>query len=53
MSQGITCNVANEIEGFLFEGLNAEQHYHETGSFEFISTGSYYNSLPGLLLQVH
>lgn len=51
VSQGITCNVANEIEGFLFEGLNAEQHYHETGSFEFISTGGYYNSLPGSLLR--
>ncbi|NLE73011.1 MAG: glutamine synthetase [Actinobacteria bacterium] len=49
--KGITCNVANEIEGFLFEGLNAEQHYHETGHFEFISTGGYYNSLPGSLLR--
>lgn len=49
--QGMTCNVANEIEGFLFEGLNAEQHYHETGKFEFISTGGYYNSLPGSLLR--
>lgn len=45
--QGIVCNVANEIEGFLFKGRNAEQHYRDTGHFEFVSTGGYYNSLPG------
>jgi glutamine synthetase len=44
---GITFNAANEIEGFLFKGRDAERHYHETGSFEFISTGGYYHSLPG------
>ena len=38
---------SNEIEGFLFKGRDAERHYHETGSFEFISTGGYYHSLPG------
>jgi len=40
-------NVANEIEGFLFKGRDAERHYHETGAFEFVSTGGYYHSLPG------
>jgi glutamine synthetase len=45
--QGLTCNVANEIEGFLFRGKDAERRYHETGKFEFISTGGYYHSLPG------
>jgi glutamine synthetase len=40
-------NVANEIEGFLFKGRDAERHYHETGKFEFLSTGGYYHSLPG------
>lgn len=44
---GLTCNAANEIEGFLFAGRNAEQKYGETGRFEFISTGGYYHSLPG------
>ncbi|MBM4187141.1 MAG: glutamine synthetase [Gemmatimonadetes bacterium] len=43
---GFTCNAANEIEGFLFKGRDAERHYHETGQFEFISTGGYYHSLP-------
>ncbi len=41
------CHVAHEIEGFLFKGKDAERHYHETGSFEFNSTGGYYHSLPG------
>ena len=45
--QGLTCNAANEIEGFLFKGANAEQRYRETGAFEFVSTGGYYHSLPG------
>ncbi len=44
---GTICNAANEIEGFLFKGKNAERTYHETGKFEFISTGGYYHSLPG------
>jgi glutamine synthetase len=44
---GTVFNAANEIEGFLFKGRDAERHYHETGRFEFISTGGYYHSLPG------
>jgi len=45
--KGLTCHVANEIEGFLFKGRDAERHYHEGKGFEFISTGGYYHSLPG------
>ena len=45
--EGTVFNAANEIEGFLFKGRDAERHYHETGGFEFISTGGYYHSLPG------
>ncbi|CAG0991485.1 partial glutamine synthetase, partial [Anaerolineae bacterium] len=44
---GSVCNAANEIEGFVFAGRNAEQKYLETNRFEFISTGGYYHSLPG------
>lgn len=40
-------HVSNEIEGFLFRGRDAERRYHETGKFDFISTGGYYHSLPG------
>lgn len=45
--KGLTFHAANEIEGFLFKGRDAERHYHETGGFEFISIGGYYHSLPG------
>lgn len=44
---GTHCNAANEIEGFIFQGRDAERRYYETGSFEFVSTGGYYHSLPG------
>jgi glutamine synthetase len=43
---GMVAHAANEIEGFLFRGRDAERSYHETGRFEFISTGGYYHSLP-------
>jgi glutamine synthetase len=44
---GMTLNAANEIEGFLFKGIDAERHYTETGKFEYVNTGGYYHSLPG------
>src|SRR6266542_3609653 len=45
--QGYTLNAANEIEGFLFNGADAERRYHETDKFEYVNTGGYYHSLPG------
>jgi len=45
--QGLTLNAANEIEGFLFKGTDAERHFHENGKFEYMNTGGYYHSLPG------
>ncbi len=44
---GYTCNVANEIEGFVFKGEHAEQSYHVTRKFELLSEGGYYHTLPG------
>jgi glutamine synthetase len=44
---GYTLNAANEIEGFLFQGADAERHYNENGKFEYVNTGGYYHSLPG------
>jgi glutamine synthetase len=49
---GTVCNAANEIEGFLFKGRDAERRYYETGVFEFPSTGGYYHSLPGDALRL-
>jgi glutamine synthetase len=45
--EGYTLNAANEIEGFIFNGVDAEKKYHETGKFEYVNTGGYYHSLPG------
>ncbi|HSK45727.1 MAG TPA: glutamine synthetase family protein [Candidatus Binatia bacterium] len=45
--EGYTLNAANEIEGFLFQGADAERRYHETNKFEYVNTGGYYHSLPG------
>jgi glutamine synthetase len=44
---GYTLNAANEIEGFLFQGAEAERQFHETLKFEYVNTGGYYHSLPG------
>ena len=44
---GYTLNAANEIEGFLFDGIDAERTFHETGTFEYVNKGGYYHSLPG------
>lgn len=49
---GYTLNAANEIEGFLFKGADAERCYHETGKFEYVNTGGYYHSLPSDLLRL-
>ncbi|MDR3764786.1 MAG: glutamine synthetase family protein [Acidobacteriota bacterium] len=46
-ANGYTLNAANEIEGFLFNGKDAEQLYYKTGTFEYVDGGGYYHSLPG------
>jgi glutamine synthetase len=37
---------AVEIEGFLFEGQSAEQHFNSRDGFQFVNVGGYYHSLP-------
>ncbi len=44
--ENTTVNVAPEIEGFLFEGENAEQDYLENGGFHYVTKGGYFNTLP-------
>jgi glutamine synthetase len=39
-------NVSVECEGFLFQGLNAEQRYNSHEGFKLVSSGGYFNSLP-------
>jgi len=43
---GTVANVSVECEGFLFEGLNAEQNYLVASGFKLVSSGGYFNSLP-------
>ena len=42
-----TLNAANEIEGFLFDGVDAEEKFPNTRRFDYVNTGGYYHSLPG------
>lgn len=39
-------NIGNELEGFLFEGQDAETKYSEQEGFKLVSPGGYYHSLP-------
>lgn len=43
---GYTVGVAVECEGFLFDGLNAEQNFSSRNGFTLVSSGGYYHSLP-------
>lgn len=43
---GTVAHVSAEIEGFIFNGRDAERNYHKTGEFDLVSTGGYFNSLP-------
>lgn len=44
--EGYTAFAAPEIEGFLVDGENAEQHFDAFAGFKLISEGGYYHSLP-------
>jgi glutamine synthetase len=43
---GLTAFASPEIEGFLVDGLHAEQEYAVHHGFKLISTGGYFHSLP-------
>ncbi len=45
--KGYTLNAANEIEGFLFQGADAERRFCNNLRFDYVNTGGYYHSLPG------
>lgn len=45
--EGYALNAANEIEGFVFAGVDAEQRFNKELAFEYVNTGGYYHSLPG------
>lgn len=49
--KGYIFNAANEVEGFLLNGVDAEQNFDKRVGFELVATGGYYHSLPGDLLR--
>jgi len=42
----VNVNIATEIEGFLFKGINSEQHFTETKGFDLATESGYFNCLP-------
>ncbi|MBI5220219.1 MAG: glutamine synthetase [Candidatus Liptonbacteria bacterium] len=44
--KGLTAFASAEIEGFLVDGIDAEQNYDKRTGFRLVSTGGYYHSLP-------
>jgi glutamine synthetase len=44
--EGLTVFASAEIEGFLLEGLNAEQRFEARAGFGLVTTGGYFHSLP-------
>jgi len=44
--RGIIVNIAPEVEGFLFKGINAEQIFSEEKGFELATMSGYFSSLP-------
>jgi glutamine synthetase len=44
--EGITPYASAEIEGFLLDGIYAEQHFDEKKGFPLVTMGGYYQSLP-------
>jgi len=49
---GYTIYAANEVEGFLLKGEEAEKTFRESVGFELASSGGYYHSLPSDLLRI-
>jgi glutamine synthetase len=45
-SEGLTALVSPEIEGFLVDGMDAEQNFDEKAGFKLISSGGYFHTLP-------
>ena len=43
---GLVAQMAPEVEGFLMQGVDAEQNFRQKNGFELVSTGGYYHSLP-------
>lgn len=45
-NEGLTAYASAEIEGFVVNGIDAEQQFDEKTGFKLITTGGYFHSLP-------
>lgn len=43
---GLQAYMAPELEGFVLEGIDAEQNYSSKDGFSMVTTGGYYHTLP-------
>jgi glutamine synthetase len=50
--RGYTVHAANEVEGFLLKGEDAEKVFNERVGFQVASYGGYYHSLPNDVLKM-
>ena len=50
--QGYQTNVAFEVEGFLFKGIDAEQNFQADVGFSYVSDGGYFHTLPNTPLKL-
>ena len=50
--KGITMNLAPEIEGFILDGVNAEQNFDEAEGFSLPTESGYFNALPQDTLRI-
>ncbi len=44
--KGLSANIAVECEGFLLDGVDAEQTFNAKAGFKLVSTGGYFSALP-------
>lgn len=50
-THNIRVNLAAETEGFIFQGEDVEKTYNQHRKFEYLTTGGYFNTLPGGILR--
>ena len=51
-NKGYESKVAFEVEGFLFQGIDAEQNFQADVGFKYVSDGGYFHTLPNTALKL-
>ncbi len=50
--RGYEAQIAFEVEGFLFKGIDAEQNFQADHGFDYVSDGGYFHTLPNSPLKL-